>query len=373
MSLTVLIEPFPGGHRAQAVANVAAIATRSGEVVVMTSVGGPEDPAFREYLGESGLRVLEVFDEPYPTTRAIARELAALCRRERVGTAVLMDADQALKRWWLEAPRAFGLGRRPRVIFMLTRYPATLAATDWVGWRLRLPKAALAVAAMGTRTLHRVAGFAGRDDMSPGRLVKRVRDPELCSAHSRDRDVLRAELDLPHDRALVGIFGGVSERKHPELIWAAMTALGLEADLLLAGGLSPGVASWVATVEPTERSRLVVRDGFLTNRVLDQLVAASDVVALVMTNNGPSGIMGKALAAGVPVVTAGSRVRAREVAATGGGVATELDRDAIAAGVRRMLAHGTNQPRRSSVPPATAEEFGESLLGVTRRSTEVAR
>lgn len=373
MSTTVLIEPFPGGHRAQAVAHVAAVAGRTSEVLVMTSVGGPDDPAFAEYLGDADVRVVEAFDEPYPPTREIARRLAALCRVEDVDTAVLMDADQALKRWWFDAPRAFGLRKRPRVVFMLTRYPATLALTDWVGWRLRIPKAALSLAAMASRTLHRVAGFAGRDDTSRGALVKRVRDPEVCTAHSRDRAALRSDLGLPDDRPLVGIFGGVSERKHPELIWAAMRARDLEADLLLAGGLSPGVAAWVATVEPTDRARVVVRDGFLSNEVLDQMVAASDVAALVMTNNGPSGIMGKALAAAVPVVTAGSLVRAREVAATGGGVATDLERDAIAVGIEQMLARGSNQPRRSSVPPATADEFGESLLGVPPGRTETTR
>src|SRR3546814_11788854 len=92
------------------------------------------------------------------------------------------------------------------------------------------------------------------------------------------------------------------------------------------------------------------------------MVAAVDVVPLALTNNGPSGIMGKALAAEVPVVTAGSEVRAREIRATGGGVACELTVEALGQAMREVLED--TSPRISSVPPATADAFAETLLGL---------
>lgn len=145
----------------------------------------------------------------------------------------MLDADQALKRWWYDAPREFGIGRRPRVMFMLTRYPAKIKLTDWGGWRLRIPKATLALAAMASGSLHHVAGYAGLDDMTRGWIVKRTRDPAPCSAHSRDRAAHRTELGLPPDRRLVGIFGGVNERKNAPLIWEAMERSPVEADTCL--------------------------------------------------------------------------------------------------------------------------------------------
>lgn len=365
MATTILVEPFPGGHRSQAVANVAAVASRTSDVLILTSRGGAQHPAFQEYLAERNYRVLEVFDG-IPPTRDMAREIAGLCRAEDVASVVVMDADQSLKRWWFEAPRAFRLRARPRVIFMLTHYPAKLKLTDWVGWKLRVPKASLAIVAMATGSLHRVAGFSGRDDMSRGWVVKRTRDPEICLAHSRDREALRAELGLPADRRIVGIFGGVSERKNAKLVWESMQERGVDADLLLGGGLSPGVAAWVESVEAGTGGRIIARDGFLPNAVLDKLVAASDVAALVMTNNGPSGIMGKALAARVPVVTAGSEVRAREVRATDGGEIADFDTDSIGSAIVRALARDPKAPSRSSVPPATADQFAESILGAQR-------
>jgi glycosyltransferase involved in cell wall biosynthesis len=364
MATTVLIEPDPGGHRFQAVAHVASVASRTDDILLLTSVGASSDPAFSEFLGGTRLRVEEVFDAIYPPTRAMARAAAQACRTADVSTVVVMDADQSLKRWWYVAPREFRSVRRPRIVFFVTRYPARLQLNDWFSWKLRLSKASLALAAMATRSLHRAAGFAGRDEMAPGWIIKRTRDPEICSAHSRDRASLREELRLPHDRTIAGIFGVISDRKNAPLIWEAMDRGDIDGDLLLAGRLTDDVRTWVASLPPTQRGSILVRDGFLSNEVLDKLVAAVDVVPLALTLNGPSGIMGKALAAEVPVVAAGSEVMAREVVATDAGEVADLDADSIAEAILRALARDPSTPRRNTVPPATADEFAEKLLGV---------
>ena len=159
MAVTVLVEPDPGGHRFQAVANVARVAARSGDVVLLTSRGATALPAYAEYLADldlgpsSDLRVVEVFNEIYPPTREMAMAAADLCRADDVETVVVMDADQSLKRWWYSAPAAFRDVPTPRVVFMLTRYPAKLRLRDVQGWKLRTPKAALALAAITTGSL----------------------------------------------------------------------------------------------------------------------------------------------------------------------------------------------------------------------------
>jgi hypothetical protein len=88
------------------------------------------------------------------------------------------------------------------------------------------------------------------------------------------------------------------------------------------------------------------------------------VVAIPLTNNGPSGIMGKALAAGVPVVSAGSKVRARELRATAGGLSAPLTVDGIAAALRTLLIDAPITVGGGSVPPATAEAFAAAVLGM---------
>jgi glycosyltransferase involved in cell wall biosynthesis len=362
--VTVLVEPNPSGHRFQAVANVAEVAGESAEVVLLTSQGASAAEEFSVYLAQTPVRVVERFGSVTPPTAEVAAEVAALLRAEDVTTVVHMDGDQDLKRWWYVAPRAFRGLPRPRVVFMLTRYPARLKLTDRVGWKLRIPKATLAVAAMATGTMHHVAGFAGRDDMADGWIVRRARDPEICTAHARDRDRLRQELDLPADRVIVGIYGGISERKNSKLVFEAMQVAGIDGDLLLAGGVQPEVWAWIDGLPAEDRTRIIVRDGFLDNDLLDKLVAASDVAPIALTNNGPSGIMGKASAAGVPVVTAGSEVRAKELIATDGGEVAELTAASIGAAIKRVLERDPDAPRRNTVPPATAEEFARRLLGV---------
>lgn len=364
MPVTLIVEPDNGGHRFQAAANVARVAARTGEVVLLTSRGAAASDEFATYLSDAPVTVEERFDEIHPPTREMARAVADWARRADVDQALVMDADQSLKRWWYVAAKEFrGLARRPRVVFMLTRYPATLALNDRFGWKLRVSKALLALAAMVTRTVHRVAGFAGRDDMSKGWIVKRARDPAICSAHSRDRARIREEFGLPADRKLVGIFGVITERKKIPFTVDAMTRARDDADLVVAGLIEPDVAAWIEAQPPDVRRRIVTRHGFLPNDELDKLVAACDVCVIALTNNGPSGIMGKALAAGVPVVSAGSQVRARELEATGGGVATELTVEGVSDGLRRVLG-GEVTVTGGRVPVATADEFASVLLGV---------
>jgi glycosyltransferase involved in cell wall biosynthesis len=348
---TLLVDPSSDGHHLQSVSWLTRHASPGGPVVLLTRRGASEDPAYAEYLGDdvaSGrLVVEEVFDGTNPSTAHLVREVVRRCAAERsapVRTVAHLDGDQALKRWWLVAPRALRrLPVRPRVVFMLTRYPARVPLLDRTGWRLRVSKALLVVAGRLTGSLQRVVGYKGRGDTQRGWVVRRVNDPEFCSAHARDRDRWREEHGLPHDEALVGVFGLISERRNAPMVLEALeheafTRGGIDARLVVAGAFSPEVRAWVDGLEPARRARVEARDTYLDNDTLDQLVAAVDVIPVPLTNNGPSGIMGKAEAAGVAVVTAGSTVRAREVEALGGGVACDLTVPALADAMRAVLA-----------------------------------
>lgn len=371
---TLIVDPDYAGHHMQSVAWVTAAASRRGPVVLLTGRGAAGDPAFVEYLGaevDQGLvEVHEVFDSNSPTTAELVEQVVAQCRASQdapVGLVLHMDGDQALKRWWYLAPRALrSLAVRPRVTFMLTRYPARVPLRDLTGWKLKVPKAGLSVVSRLTGSLHRVVGYAGRDDTAVGWCVKRVRDPEFCTAHSRDRDRWRQEYGLPTDRRIAGIFGVIYERKNAPMLLEALELAGDDADLLLAGALSDGVRAWVEALPPERRRRLIVRDEYLTNEVLDRLVAAVDVVPLALTNNGPSGIMGKAEAAGVAVVTAGSKVRAREVRFTGGGLACDFTVPALAEAMRAVLAGEVEIRTGRAEQWAAVDDYCATLLGTTR-------
>ncbi len=345
-STTLLVDPSSDGHHLQSVSWLTRHLAPAGPVVLLTRRGASEDPAYAEYLGDDlaagRLVVEEVFDGSSPSTADLVREVEARCRAEQtvpVRTVVHLDGDQALKRWWYAAPRALRrLPVRPRVVFMLTRYPARVPLLDRTGWRLRVSKALLVVAGRLTGALQRVVGYKGRGDTQRGWVVTRVNDPEFCTAHARDRDRWREAHDLPRDEALVGVFGLISERRNAPMVLEALETGGIDARLVVAGAFSPEVRAWVDGLEPERRARVLARDTYLDNDTLDQLVAAVDGIPVPLTNNGPSGIMGKAEAAGVAVVTAGSTVRAREVEALGGGLACELSVPALAEAMRAVLA-----------------------------------
>ena len=318
------------------------------------------------HLADSDLAVHEDFAGFAPGGREMATQIARFCRSRRTDTVVVMDGDVALKTWWLSAARAFRqLRPRPRVLYFLTRYPARLAPSDFAHWRIRIAKGVLLVLATATGTINRASGFAGREEKHRGWLVKRARDPARCTAHSTDRAAIREELTLPTDRRLVGIFGGINVRKNPPMVLEAVVRTGLPVDLLMAGPVDEQMHAWLDDLDDSLRKRVIVADGFLPDELLDKYLAASDVVALVMNLEGPSGIQGKALAAGVPVVTAGSRTRARELSASHSGVATEFNVGDVADGLRRVL---TDEGGCATVRPGLAlpthESFAATILGL---------
>jgi hypothetical protein len=104
--LTVVVEPNPGGHRFQAVADVARLAGRQGPVALLTCTGACERDEFAVYLTDVSLDVHESFDSFAPSGREMAATVATFCAAHHTQTVVIMDGDIALKTWWFEAARA---------------------------------------------------------------------------------------------------------------------------------------------------------------------------------------------------------------------------------------------------------------------------
>jgi hypothetical protein len=159
----------------------------------------------------------------------------------------------------------------------------------------------------------------------------------------------------------------IDVRKNVPMVGAACFAAGPDVDLLLAGGLSDDVLEWIEALPPDQRARVHVVSGFLSDADLDACAATSDVITIVQMNPGPSGIMGKAQVAGVPVLSAGSAVRRREAAALSSGVHTETTVEGIAEGLRTLLALGSDPlPTPPGLP--TSEEFADVVITGGARS-----
>jgi glycosyltransferase involved in cell wall biosynthesis len=305
------------------------------------------------------MTVAEEFTEIMPSPREIGAGLVRVQRRQPFDVYVVPEADHFMKVWWRIAPREL---RSVRGIAVYARFPSRVSLLFPKDVAHRVAKTGLALLGRASGRLDRVVCLTGRDDIKPGWLVKRARDPAICTAHSRDRAALRAQLGLPQERSLVGILGLISTRKSAPMVFDAVLQAGAEIDLLLAGELEPDLEGWFAGLTEAERARIHARLGFLAEEELDAYVAASDVTVFAHLNRGPSGIMGKAQVAGVATLTAGSPIRRREALAFGG-VDAEMTAAGLADGIRELLARGGRTPEPQVALP-TAEEFGARVLGV---------
>ncbi|HEY4376856.1 MAG TPA: hypothetical protein VGM93_06845, partial [Acidimicrobiales bacterium] len=367
---TVIVEPHPIGHRFEHVSWIARVAlARGDEVELVTSIGARSRDEFATFLGDVPLKVHEELDGWFPRPKRVGQAVMALHRESPITTLVLLDADQALKRWWREAPLGLRGRRGPTTVMLLMRFPQDLTLRDRPAVAMRAAKVALSALARGTRAADRIVYLVGRHESRSGRLLGQVRDPAICTAHARDRAALRERYDLPADRRLVGIIGDLSIRKCLPMVAEAVVRSGPDVDLLLAGKMTDDMKAWLDGLPPPQRARVHTKLGFLPDEELDAYVAAADVISLALLNPGPSGIQGKALVAGVPTVSAGSRLRERESSTYDAGVHVELDAASLADGIRQMLDRG-REPLHTPDDVPTAEEFGEVMLGgrmLTRR------
>jgi hypothetical protein len=369
--VTVIVEPNPGGHRFQWVQSVARVAlARGDDLVLLTQEGGGSTEAFGNFLADLPMVVREPYDRPDPSVEQVGASLLALREEIPFQTYVITEADILVKRWWKATPKALRGRGAPKGILVYGRFPSRVAL-DREDIQHRIAKTSLAALALVRGAASRVVALVGRDRTEPGWIVKRVRDPAICTEHARDRMALRARLGLPADRKLVSVLGAISMRKSVPLVLDAVLEAGPDVDLLLAGPLFDDVEAWLVDLDPAKKARIVSKFGFLSEAEIDGYTAASDVCATAHLNKGPSGIMGKAQAAGVPVLSAGSKIRGREAKSSHGAVHTDMTASAMAAGIREILAWGPDPvPVDPGLP--TADEFGAVILGMPAPPSLVA-
>lgn len=368
MPRTVIVEPHPTGHRFQHVSHVARLATdRGDDVELLTSSGVTSRDEYQTFLGDLQIRVHDRLAGFFPPAREVCRALAELHQISPIDTLVVLDADQALKRWWVEVPWALRRRSGPTKSMLLMRYPQGVSLSDRTLVAMKASKFVLSLLARLTGAADRIAYLGGRHEARSGWVLQQVRDPAICLAHSRDRAMIRRRLDLPLDRRLVGIVGEISIRKCVPMVAEAVRMAGDDVDLLLAGGITADMKEWLEGLPEADRARVHTRLGFLPDEEMDACVAACDAISIAMLNPGPSGIQGKALLAGVPTLSAGSRLRERESTSLAAGLHTNLDVPSLAAGLRQLLS-GYEIPHRALDNVPTAEEFAAVMLGAHFRA-----
>ncbi|WP_334172075.1 glycosyltransferase [Sinomonas sp.] len=138
-----------------------------------------------------------------------------------------------------------------------------------------------------------------------------VLDPITFRGSSAVEERLSAEWELDPSRYWFAVLGAISRRKNVDLIARALAEAEASAiGLLVAGGWDATMGD--ETTDALARLRasgvpVVIINRRLQDEELDAAVARVDCLVLAHSNEGPSGLLGKAAVAGTRVVAAGAR------------------------------------------------------------------
>ncbi|MEC5151157.1 hypothetical protein [Cryobacterium sp. GrIS_2_6] len=148
--------------------------------------------------------------------------------------------------------------------------------------------------------------------------VRVALDPVTIHADEQDKMRVAKAWDMDSDLYWFGVLGVISVRKNLSFVADAVKRMGgTPVGLLVAGRVDEDARSaleyLIATLTTTGVQVRVV-DGILEERDLDAAVGLLDCVVLAHSNEGPSGLLGKAAACGTRILAAGASSLRRDVA-----------------------------------------------------------
>lgn len=189
------------------------------------------------------------------------------------------------------------------------------------------------------------------------------RDPVTLTCKDTTQDSEELPL-LDDDSFWFGVVGGIGYRKNLPLVAAAIGCLNrADVGLLVAGQIEAGVLERAMPYVDRIRDnggRVKIIDRLLGESEFDQVIAELDCVVLAHSNDGPSGILGKAVAAGTRIVAAGASTLRSDCRHIGAGAEWARLREQH---LSQALARATDKPRPEPSCLASSTEFTSGLLG----------
>lgn len=141
--------------------------------------------------------------------------------------------------------------------------------------------------------------------------AREVRDPVVLADQIDAIHRAAKSWELDPERYWFGVVGAVTPRKNVHAIAAALQMpMSKPVGLVIAGSCDPVVSGQLGNLaDELRRSGVAVRveNRLLSDVELDSVIAAVDCVVLAHSNEGSSGIMGKAAVLGTRVAAAGAR------------------------------------------------------------------
>ena len=139
-------------------------------------------------------------------------------------------------------------------------------------------------------------------------------DPVSLSCSAEDIGRMRERLAAYGDRYWIGVFGCISSRKNLPLIISSILDQS-DVGLMIAGPIDAEVSEAMSPLVEKFAAgggRVLHLSGFLTDAEFDSAIGAVDCVVVAQSNEGPSGIVAKAVVSGRRLVLAGARSLKRD-------------------------------------------------------------
>lgn len=328
-----------GGHRLMYVRLLAEAALARGRSPhVLTSRGALDSAEYSMHLAPLG-RELRVTELKRVTIEEIRRVVEGDSRLRTVfteGDAWLGQLATAPRLWpggaRILVMRAAGQSSTGAVRRVQSAVKAAIRAVG----RARPDLQVLTLSSFSTEDGHR---FAVPDPVTLGgsdELAALIRDNWKVAARGTDA-------------FWFGIVGAINARKNVDLVARSMSRLReLSVGVAVAGKCAEGEHRLDDWLEPLRRAEIpVIRiTGVMPDDELDSILRALDCVVLAHSNEGPSGVFGKAAAAGTRIVAAGATSLRKDVASLGQGATwVPLEEDQLTRALRDAIDSAAPRPR----------------------------
>lgn len=310
---------------------------------------------FRVHLADLPKSVQIIYLGGRISVRGLAKMLPSSSEAMPV---VFSEGDSWLAKL-LFSPRLHGgatalIMRKPNAVSDSLCRPARIAAKSALIW--------------GLRAVRRYQVFLLQDAISSPGGKWAVADPVTMSADPSDRERLRDEwaaLVVEKPRYWVGVVGGIGPRKNVPFVSEAVASLGSDFGLVVAGeaeAQEADIEEWLSTAR--RAGTPVVRiEGTLSEHHFDSIVAALDVVVVAHSNEGPSGILAKAVLAETPVAAAGAQSLRLAADSSDGAVAwSELKAHLIADSIQSLVSVDRKLTSRKNL---STSSFTDRLLSTS--------
>ncbi|MEA5456995.1 hypothetical protein SPF06_19910 [Sinomonas sp. JGH33] len=349
----LVVEPNMTGHRPYYVRLlVEAAVARGQDVVLATRPAQLDSPDAVLHLGE-----LSGQFHPAVSASWTPEALAGLSRDVGAALTVVPDGDRfamklALTRGWA------GVGGLSLLIMRELAQPH------------RIPGMQAARTAIRSALFRRANGFPRvrvsvlkSSWWSGSSALPVVRDPISLNSSPEAVQRVTREWGLSEDRYWFAVLGAISRRKNLELVAMALADIDPRRVGLLVAGAWDGDMGEETTSALNELSGagalVVTVNRTLSDEELDSAVVRTDCLVLAHSNEGPSGLLGKAAAAGTRVVAAGAKsLRADLGWLTGIGTWVTLDEKNLGL----AFARAATQDRPAPLVGPQETEFVEALL-----------